>query len=235
MSANAIQLERFEAKLKDRTRRLPSVSLPPPLDSNPKPQLGLLVLTVNIAETDAADQPVARNEANGKVRRTVVAGRIVLLLDPGQRVIHTVGVRNRQGGVGDLSRAGEPLQLGGIAEAEASEKEAISAQAGSGTHTPSVGVLLRSLDARAQLRCGFAQADQLGVTPTHRTGPEITSETAAHLGGAPDPEALLKALVPSGCSKKSPQPETHVVQRAFKVFQILHGGTSECQADLDGA
>src|SRR4051812_16018732 len=145
MGTNSIQIERLESESNDGSSCLSSVSPTPPVHADPETQLGLPVLSLDIPQAHATDQLPGRDQAECEVRYVIRDSLAVLLLDPGQRVVQTIRVRNTESGVGDLSRAGQPLQLGGILRAKARESAERCAE-WVPRSPPSVGMLLRAFD-----------------------------------------------------------------------------------------
>ena len=106
VGADPIEPQTPEAELDDGSSRFPGVVLSPPFSTDPEPQLSLMVFRVDVAQSSRSDQGIVRPESNSKVGRTPVLGVKVLLLDPLQRMVQLVWMRNRQCGVGDFALPG---------------------------------------------------------------------------------------------------------------------------------
>jgi hypothetical protein len=110
---------------------------------------------------------VGRLQPNGESRRMVVPLIPILLIDPAECMLEQIRMRDSQRGVGNLTRAGQPLQLGGIGYGKAPEHESRRMQGWPGRHAASMGVLLCLLNPIAQLSRGVLQCVQLGVPTAH--------------------------------------------------------------------
>jgi hypothetical protein len=134
MGGDAIQAEGVEPETDDGRRGFARIPVAPPLPPNPETEFCLKVLCVNVAQPGTADEGRARRETDGEVLGSATRRLLALIPDPGQGVIHLVGMRNSQGGIGDLALAGKALQLDCIVRLEGVEYQTSRAKTGGGAH-----------------------------------------------------------------------------------------------------
>src|SRR6185503_6370390 len=123
MSTDSIETDRVEAEVDHGDRRLPGVTVTPPLPPDPESELGLEMLRIDVSQSDRTDQGTAGTQSNGEVDGPSAGSFPSLLSDPCEGVVQLVGMGNGKCGVGDLPRAGQTLQLRSVLLSERPERQ----------------------------------------------------------------------------------------------------------------
>ena len=124
LGAHLVELQFAKAVVHESSRSLGGVPAIPERFSDPVTEFGLVMLPVDL-EPDTANQTLFAAEQDGQRNRLAVFARHFLTGDPLLRHALFVGVRDRQGRIGDVWLTGEALNALRVTEAKGPQKQAL--------------------------------------------------------------------------------------------------------------